>query len=191
MKGKDQGKTSVKGAQIETEIKSNVTKIADLELKLREDRKFSERLAERIAQFAGNMLFVYINAAGFTLWILINTVFGAEIDPFPFTFLTFVVSLEAIFLSIFILINQNSETAMANRRNHLDLQINMLTEQENTLMLELLQKIAKKVGVNVNDETTKALVEEVDPEFLLEEIVGAEEKNRAADAAKEEAEREA
>ena len=144
-------------------------------------REFGERLSEWIALFAGSMLFVYIHVVWFALWILINTVFKAAIDPFPFTFLTFVVSLEAIFLSTFILISQNHETQLTNRRNHLDLQINMLAEQENTKMLELLQEIAKKVGVKVDDEATKALVEEVDPEVLLEEIVVAEAENKTAD----------
>ena len=60
-------------------------------------------------------------------------------DPFPFTFLTLVVSLEAIFLSAFILISQNHETRLSERRNQLDLQINLLTEQENTKMLKLLE----------------------------------------------------
>ena len=189
MEDKDQTKNpSQSGKEIEAEIKSNVTKITDLERKQRENRTFGERVSEWIALFAGSMVFVYIHVVWFGLWILINTVFKSGIDPFPFTFLTFVVSLEAIFLSTFILISQNHETQLANRRNHLDLQINMLAEQENTKMLELLQEIAKKVGVRVDEEATKALVEEVDPEVLLEEIVVAEAENKAADDAKEAAE---
>jgi uncharacterized membrane protein len=180
--------SSHQGKQIEDEIKTNVTKITDLERKQKESRTFGERLSEGIAKFAGSMVFVYIHVAWFTIWILINTVFGARIDPFPFTFLTFVVSLEAIFLSTFILINQNHETQLANRRNHLDLQINMLAEQENTKTLELLQEIAKQVGVKVDRESTQALIEEVDPEFLLEEIVVAEAENKAAADAAEAAE---
>ena len=75
--------------------------------------------------------------------VLVNLAF----DPFPYTFLTLVVSLEAIFLSIFILISQNQETQLTERRKHLDLQINLLAEQENTKMLQLLIAISEKVGV--------------------------------------------
>ena len=139
--------------RIQTEIKSNVSKISELEKKQKENRTVGAKLAERIALFAGSMLFVYIHVVWFGVWILANTVGPwKHIDPFPFTFLTFVVSLEAIFLSTFILISQNHETELTNRRNHLDLQINMLAEQESTKNLELLQAIAQKVGVPANDE---------------------------------------
>lgn len=189
MENKVQAENSArKGTPIESELKSNVTKITDLERKQKKSRTFGERLSEGIATFAGSMLFVYIHVIWFTIWILVNTFVPKAVDPFPFTFLTFVVSLEAIFLSTFILISQNHETQLANRRNHLDLQINMLAEQENTKMLELLQEIAKHIGVTVDHESTKALIEEVDPEFLLEEIVVAEAENKASDKAKEEAE---
>jgi uncharacterized membrane protein len=68
-------------------------------------------------------------------------------DPFPFTFLTFVVSLEAIFLSIFVLISQSHMIRQTERRNHLDLQINLLAEQESTHALQLLHAIAAHLEV--------------------------------------------
>src|SRR5436190_16695636 len=95
----------------------------------------------------------------------------SKIDPYPFTFLTFIVSLEAIFLSTFILISQNHETRLTERRNHLDLQINMLAEQENTKILELLQLIADRMGIRVDDPETEALAEPVEPERLVEQIM--------------------
>ena len=64
------------------------------------------------------------------------------VDPFPFSFLTLVVSLEAIFLSIFVLISQNTLTRQSERRAHLDLQINLLAEQESTKTVALLERIA-------------------------------------------------
>jgi uncharacterized membrane protein len=71
------------------------------------------------------MTFVWVHVVWFGLWILINPIPGVKhIDPFPFTFLTLVVSLEAIFLSTFILISQNHDTRISERRNYLDLQIN-------------------------------------------------------------------
>jgi uncharacterized membrane protein len=62
------------------------------------------------------------------------------------------VSLEAIFLSTFILISQNHETRLSERRNQLDLQVNLLSEQENTKMLTIIARIAKKLGVRTDDD---------------------------------------
>ena len=103
-----------------------------------------------------------------------NSVLGwYQFDPFPFTFLTLVVSLEAIFLSTFILISQNHETQLTERRNHLDLQINLLSEQENTKMLELLRLVAEKVGVPCEDLEMEVFEEEMKPEKMFEQIMSA------------------
>jgi uncharacterized membrane protein len=105
-------------------------------------------------------------------WIIINIIPGVgHFDPFPFTFLTLVVSLEAIFLSTFILISQNHETRLSERRNQLDLQINLLTEQENTKMLTLLARIAKKVGARTDDHPHLQVLEQAtQPEKLVDQI---------------------
>jgi uncharacterized membrane protein len=114
-------------------------------------------MAEHIAAFCGSMTFVCVHVIWFGDWIVVDWTFGpAAFDPFPYTFLSFVAALEAIFLSTFILINQNHETKVFERRNHLDLQINMLTEQENTRIPELLNLIARKVGARSNDPAIAA-----------------------------------
>lgn len=172
------------GSDLDGEIRSNILKITDIEEKQRAKRTAGERIAEVIAAFCGSMVFVYVHIVWFTLWILLNSVFTFyKFDPFPYTFLTLVVSLEAIFLSTFILISQNHETRLTERRNDLDLQINMLAEQENTKMLELLQQIAAKVGVSADDPQTKALLQQTDPAKLVEEIISAtgDEKEKTKD----------
>jgi len=73
-------------------------------------------------------------------------------DEFPFGLLTLVVSLEAIFLSLFLLISQNRMTRQADKRAHLDLQINLLAEAETTKILRMLERIADKVGVEMEAE---------------------------------------
>ncbi len=159
---------------IDIETRSNVLKVADIEAKQRANRTIGEKIAEVIANFCGSMVFVYVHIVWFGGWVLINSVYTPlAFDPFPFTFLTLVVSLEAIFLSTFILISQNQETKLTERRNRLDLQINMLSEQENTKMLELLQRIAKKVGIDTKDPETAALLEPMDPGRLVEQIIAA------------------
>src|SRR5712672_3132118 len=125
----------------------NVELIRQLEEPAKQERTRSDFVAEAIANFCGSMTFVWVHVVWFGGWILFNLVPGIKhIDPFPFTFLTLVVSLEAIFLSTFILISQNHDSKISERRNHLDLQINLLSEQENTRMIAMLQAIATKVG---------------------------------------------
>jgi uncharacterized membrane protein len=164
--------------ELEKELKNNVEKIVAIEREHKEAQTRGEKLSELIAAFCGSTIFVYINAVWFGGWIIANSIMSEPFDPFPFTFLTLVVSLEAIFLSIFILISQNNQTRLTERRNHLDLQINILSEQENTKMLELLQLIADKVGVDSDDSSTAALLTPVEPVKVVEHIVAASEEKQ-------------
>ena len=156
----------------------NVEAIVQLEKSAKAERTKSDLVAEAIAQFCGSMTFVWVHVAWFGFWILLNSVPGIKhIDPFPFTFLTLVVSLEAIFLSTFILISQNHDAKISDRRNHLDLQINLLSEQENTRMIIMLQAIARKVGVHLEDlPDLESLQEETQPEKLARQIEQREER---------------
>ena len=91
-------------------------------------------------------------------------------DPYPFTFLTFVVSLEAIFLSTIILMSQNYEERLNQRRSHLDLQIDLLSEQESSKMLGMLEAIHKRLGISSSDPEVSLLVESTCPETLVQQI---------------------
>ena len=155
----------------------NIETVRELEEAAKEERTASDRVAEAIANFCGSMTFVWVHVVWFGIWVLINVIPGLpHIDPFPFTFLTLVVSLEAIFLSTFILISQNHDTKISERRNHLDLQINLLSEQENTQMLMMLRAIAEKVGVNLSrDDQVRAMTEETKPQQLVRQIKEREE----------------
>lgn len=148
----------------------NIKTVAKIEERANANRTTSEVIAGAIADFCGSMTFVWVHVIWFGAWILANTLSSWEFDPFPFTFLTLVVSLEAIFLSTFILINQNRETAITDRRAHLDLQINLLSEQENTKMLFFLEKIAEKIGVEIDDDLCEDLTEETDPEKIMKQL---------------------
>ena len=154
----------------------NVETILELERAAKEERSPSDRVAEVVAKFCGSMVFVWVHVIWFVCWILINLVPGLpHIDPFPFTFLTLVVSLEAIFLSTFILISQNHDSRISERRNHLDLQVNLLSEQENTQMIAMLRAIADKLDVDLRrDPELEALSERIQPERLVEQIEARE-----------------
>jgi uncharacterized membrane protein len=162
----------------------NVQTIVQLEEAAKANRTCSDRIASAIANFCGSIPFVWAHVILFTVWIVINTIPGIDhFDPFPFTFLTLVVSLEAIFLSTFILISQNQETRVSERRNQLDLQVNLLTEQENTKMLVILERIAKKVGAITDDDPTlRVLKQATEPEKLIDQIEQAKAENSSSSA---------
>ncbi|HWI79499.1 MAG TPA: DUF1003 domain-containing protein [Ramlibacter sp.] len=152
--------------------RQNVLAMRQLEEAAMAKRTGADRVAAAIARFCGQMTFVWIHVVLFAVWIAYNTMpWFKAFDPYPFTFLTLVVSLEAIFLSTFILISQNYDMRVSERRNQLDLQINLLAEQENTKALQMLERIAKKVGAHIGDDPqVRALEEATRPEALVEQI---------------------
>src|SRR5215212_9170282 len=136
-------------------------------------RNGEERLADSITDFSGRMYFVYFHILWFGVWILINLgYFGIEpFDPFPYGLLTMIVSLEAIFLSTFVLISQNRLAAEADRRADLDLHIGLLTEHEVTRVLQMLDAVHQKLGIEaVGDSELAQLEMETRPEDVLAEI---------------------
>jgi len=169
---------TIRTGSVEHLTQRNIEVVRKLEEAANQERTTSDRVARMIARFCGSMTFVWVHVIGFAGWIAINLVPGVKhIDPFPFTFLTFIVSLEAIFLSTFILISQNQDTRLTDRRNHLDLQINLLSEQENTKMLMMLQAIAEKVGAEIEpDEDVTVLAQETELEKVVAQIEQHEEK---------------
>jgi len=117
------------------------------------DRTRAERISDEITRFAGGGLVLVLHAGWYLGWLLVNLQMVPGIrpfDPFPFPLLTTVVSLEAIFLSLFVLASQNRLSHQADKRAHLDLQVDLLAEREMTIVLRLLQDIAKHFDVKVS-----------------------------------------
>jgi len=110
------------------------------------------RIGDLIATQAGKMWFIMAHVAWFAIWIVLNLTINGKFDPFPFSLLTMIVSLESIFLSLFILMSQNRSSAQADQRNHLDLQINLLSEDENTKMILMLQALCKHHQLSIADD---------------------------------------
>ncbi len=113
------------------------------------------------------MFFIVAHAALFIGWILFNRDVS-RIDPFPFNLLTLIVSLEAIFLTGFVLMTQNRMTRQADRRAHLDLQVNMLAEQELTAILNMVYGLTERAGVKVDirDARVRELLKTTDVQKL-------------------------
>jgi uncharacterized membrane protein len=152
----------------------NVAAIIALEQDAITSRSRVERLSDGIAAHAGRSWFVIAHAVWFLSWILLNAgilPFIRPFDPYPYQFLTFIVSLEAIFLSLFILMSQNRSGRQADARSHLDLQINLLAEQESTKMLQMLQSLCQHHRLPVaNDPEVETLKRPTEPAALLKEL---------------------
>ena len=149
----------------------NVETVSNLEEAILSKRTLSDRVADAIAAFCGSMAFVWVHIVWFAGWVLGNTILPFKhVDPFPFQFLTLIVSLEAIFLTTFVMISQNRQGRASDRRNHLDLQINLLAEQENSKMLIMLDNISRKLGIAEADAEVNVLEEATEPEQLLQQI---------------------
>jgi uncharacterized membrane protein len=132
-----------------------------------------ERIAEVITRFTGSMRFVYLHLALYGAWILINlgVIPGVpRFDP-SFVVLAMVASVEAIFLSTFVLISQNRMAAAADKRADLDLHISLLAEHELTKLAGLVTAISERLGVDANaDPEVKEIKKDVAPEAVLDEI---------------------
>jgi uncharacterized membrane protein len=159
-------------AGVDELVRENVRAIAELEAAARLPRTHADRIIEGIAHFCGSLTFIYVHLVAFTLWIAINLspVRRWHFDPFPFPLLGVVAAVEAIFLASAILLVQNRETQHTDRRSHLELQINLLAEQENTKMLAMLEAIQERLGISAGDPEVAALKQATEPEKLAEEI---------------------
>jgi uncharacterized membrane protein len=142
----------------------------------------SERIAQRITDFAGSMAFVVLHLGLFGGWILINTLGPPawRFDP-SLVVLAMAASVEAIFLSTFILISQNRISAAERRRAELDLQINLLAEHEVTRLIDLVTRIADRLEVPARDADLDELRRDVAPGAVLDSLSDDQEPGKTDD----------
>jgi uncharacterized membrane protein len=129
------------------------------------------KVANAITTFTGSMRFVYVHLAIYGGWIVYNLLPGlAHFDP-SFVILAMVASVEAIFLSTFVLISQNRAMAATDKRDDLDLHINLLAEHELTKLIMMVAAIAEKLDVRTGAETEiEEITKDVAPDAVLSEI---------------------
>jgi uncharacterized membrane protein len=162
-----------RNSQLASVIEQNIRTIINSRQAATNQRTTEERIADVVTDFSGRMNFVYFHILWFGIWILLNLGYlGIEpFDPYPFGLLTMIVSLEAIFLSTFVLISQNRLSTEADRRADLDLQIGLLAEHELTRVIKMLDEIQDEMGIeNDSDQELQELEKEVHPEDVLAEI---------------------
>jgi uncharacterized membrane protein len=136
-----------------TQYNYNIDAIAKLEHDALDRRTLTERASDVITKLVGNVGFLIAQLLLIFGWCLVNlhVIPGLKaFDPFPFGVLALVVSSESVFLMTFVLISQSRMARQAERRSHLDLQVGMLSEQELTTVLQMLQKLCQHLGVNVD-----------------------------------------
>jgi uncharacterized membrane protein len=127
----------------------NIQAIIDLERKALAASSWSARVSDAISRFAGSLWFVLCHLTAFTAWALWNAIAPNHLrfDPYPYGLLTFIVSLEGVLIATFVLIAQNRMAVQSDRRDHLNLQVDLLAEQEMTLMLRMLRRISERLNI--------------------------------------------
>jgi uncharacterized membrane protein len=145
----------------------NVRTISRLEREALRNRSSAERFSDALTKAVGSLTSIALHAGWFATWIAINIGLIPGLppfDPFPFGILTLIVSTEGVLLALIILISQNRMIRQADRRAHLDLQISLLAEQESTLTLHTLLRIARHLGLpeDASEAQAKELVRQTD-----------------------------
>jgi uncharacterized membrane protein len=154
-------------------IQSNIETIARIEQAGHNSRTKGDVFSDAITNFCGSTIFVLwqcILIAGWVTWNSIPATKSSHFDASPFNMLSLVVSFEAILLATFILISQNSQKRKAEQRNHLDLQINLLAEQETSQLLIMMRQVMEKLEIENRTPEATALENSTDPELLIEHI---------------------
>ncbi len=152
----------------------NIDAVLGLEERAARDRPAAARVSHRIGSFVGSIPFAAIHLAVFVTWMAVNSGRwpGLAFDPYPFTLLGTTVSCEAVLLTTFVLIKQNRQDELAERRAHLDLQVNLLAEREVTRILQLVQAISEKLGTDgVDDDELNELSQDIGIEELAKGLL--------------------
>jgi uncharacterized membrane protein len=175
-------------------VRKNTAAIVEMQRKVTEARTLGGRIADGITDFTGSMAFVYVHIVWFGVWVLLNVGLIhlpriSEFDKFPFSLLTMIVSLEAIFLSTFVLISQNRLACASEKRAELDLQVNLLAEQKATKVLEMLDQLAHQLDNMSNrsnlktDPELEALKVSPEPQEVLQ-VIEETVENKSKEAGK-------
>ncbi len=166
--------------------------IQSFEAKEMRKRPFIIKMADRLTSFFGSVWFLTFNVALFLFWIIANLgyISGVTVfDPFPFFFLTTGVSLEAIMLTIVVLVSQQRQSQVGKIREELDMQVNQIAEKEITKALIILKKIAEKQGIKMDDDKElNEMIKGIEVSYIerkLEEQLSGKQQNIIKDVVDE------
>ncbi len=144
-------------------VTGSIDDVLELERRAELDRSPIDRLSHAFGEIIGSAPFAAVHIAIFACWLLLNSGLWprAAFDPYPFALLGTLVSCEAVLLTTFVLVKQNRESNRAEKRAHLDLQVNLLTEREVTKVLQIVQRLSDRAGLDApHDPDLKDMLEE-------------------------------
>lgn len=147
--------------------------IVSLESKEQKNRPFSIKIADWLTSSFGSIWFLVGNFLFFVIWIGANTGHIQGIpafDPYPFTFLTMVVSLEAIFLSIIVLMSQSRQSYISTLREELDMQVNLIAEREISKALQLIKLLMVHQKMDIKDPELDEMVKQTDISYIERQL---------------------
>jgi uncharacterized membrane protein len=159
-------------ARIEDLTAKNVESIARMEVASASSRTRGEIWADAVVKGVGSWAFLIVQSILLLIWMLLNVLgWISHWDPYPFVLLNLVLSFQAAFATPVILMSENRQSRLMERRNHLDLQINLLSEQENTEQLRLLHLICNRLEIPIDESRLCALEDVARPDAIVKQIV--------------------
>jgi uncharacterized membrane protein len=150
-------------------LRENIAALTERQRQERADAPLTHKLADAVTRFTGSMGFVGLHIVLFGGWIVWNLWGSPKFDP-SFVVLAMVASVEAIFLSTFVLISQNRMAAAADRRADLDLHINLLAEHELTKLAQLVERMAERMGIPADEPDFAEIKSNVAPVQVLDAL---------------------
>ena len=168
-------RSDVSESRLHNPAADNIRAIVELEAQANASKTRSEWISDRISGFVGTLTFVVWHTIALIAWMVWNAVAAPALrfDPYPYGLLTFIVSLEGVLIATFVLIAQNRMSVQSDRRDHLNLQVDLLAEQEMTLMLRMLRRISERLEVAPEDrdeERAAKLTEETNVYELMQTL---------------------
>jgi len=155
----------------------NVEAINSLQKQADANRTLGERLADFVTAWVGSWSFLIVQSIVLVCWVVVNVLgWWHHWDPYPFILLNLVLSFQAAYATPVIMMSQNRQARLSDLRNQLDLQINLLSEQENTEQLHLLRLLCEKAGIPIEkgpSKKEKALEDETVPGEIIGQIESA------------------
>ena len=155
-------------------VDENIKAVATLERAARAERSRTARIADTLTAIAGSDASIVLHGVCFIGWLALNSRLSPfpRFDPFPYNVLTAVISIEAIFLALVVIASQNRLTREARKREHLDLQVNLLAEREMTVVLRMLRELCERFDVTetVRSPEFEAVIKETDVQELADRV---------------------
>jgi uncharacterized membrane protein len=153
----------------------NVRAIVQLERRTLDEERWPDRISSHIGRFVGSLRFVAFHVFAFVSWAGWNSLAPTRwhFDPYPWGLLTLIVSMEGVLISTFVLIAQNRMSRQSDHRDHLDLQVDLLAEQEMTVVLKMLRRISDHLGLppeHGDADRADQLTEKTNIQDLMETI---------------------